>query len=44
MTALEIARDTRSDITMRELMQLDRRLAGADIPAAADFHDALATL
>jgi hypothetical protein len=44
MTALEIARDTRSDITLRELKRLDRRLAGSDVPAAADFHEAVATL
>jgi transcriptional regulator with XRE-family HTH domain len=44
MTALEIARATRSDITTRELKQLDRRLVGSDAPAAADFREALAAL
>jgi hypothetical protein len=44
LKALDVARDTRSDITLRELKRLDRRLAGSDVPAAADFHEALATL
>ena len=42
LEALEIARATRSHVTMRELRRLDRRLAGCDAPAAADFREALA--
>lgn len=42
--ALAIARTTRSDLTMRELTRLDRRLAGWDAPAARDFREAFATL
>ncbi|MGI9098861.1 MAG: helix-turn-helix domain-containing protein [Solirubrobacteraceae bacterium] len=42
--ALEIARTTRSDVTVRELQRLDRRLATCDLPAAADFREALAAL
>lgn len=44
MTALEIARDTRSDIAKRELKQFARRLAACDAPAAADFREALAAI
>ena len=44
MTALDIARVTRSDITMRELKRLDRRLAACDAPATADFREAMRTL
>jgi hypothetical protein len=29
---------------MRELKRVDRRLAGCDVPAAADFREALAAL
>jgi hypothetical protein len=42
--ALAIARSTRSDTAVRELTRLDDRLASSDVPAAADFHDAFATL
>ena len=42
MTALDMARRTKSDMTMRELRRLDRRLAACDVPAAADFRAALA--
>jgi hypothetical protein len=42
MKALDIARSTRSDLTVRELKRLDRRLADCDAPAAVDFRDALA--
>jgi transcriptional regulator with XRE-family HTH domain len=44
VTALEIARATRSDTTRRELKRLDRRLATCDAPAAADFREAFAAL
>jgi hypothetical protein len=42
--ALEIARATKSDLTVRQLKRLDRRLASCDTPAAADFREAIATL
>jgi transcriptional regulator with XRE-family HTH domain len=42
--ALEIARATRSDTTVRELKRLDHQLAACDVPAAADFHEAFAGL
>jgi hypothetical protein len=42
--ALEIARGTGSDLTMRELKRLDRQLAAYDLPAARDFHEALAAV
>ena len=42
LKALEIARTTRSHVTMRELRRLDRRLAACDAPVAADFREALA--
>jgi transcriptional regulator with XRE-family HTH domain len=42
--ALATARTTRSDMTVRELRRLDRRLEACDAPVAADFRDALATL
>jgi hypothetical protein len=44
MTALGIVQTTRSDMTVRELRQLDHRLAACDLPAAADFREALAAL
>ncbi|MCA1677921.1 MAG: helix-turn-helix domain-containing protein [Actinobacteria bacterium] len=44
LSALEIARATKSDTTIRELKRLDHRLAGCDAPAAADFRDAIAAL
>jgi transcriptional regulator with XRE-family HTH domain len=42
--ALEISRTTRSDMTMRELKRLDHQLAAYDVPAAADFREALVAL
>jgi transcriptional regulator with XRE-family HTH domain len=42
--ALDIARTTRSDLTMRELTRLDRRLASCDAPAAEEFREAFTTL
>jgi transcriptional regulator with XRE-family HTH domain len=42
--ALDIARSTRSDLTLRELRRLDRQLAACDAPPAADFREALAAL
>jgi transcriptional regulator with XRE-family HTH domain len=42
MEALHIAAATRSDIAMRKLTHLDRRLIGCDAPAAQDFRAALA--
>jgi hypothetical protein len=42
--ALSIAQATRSDFIGRELKRLDRRLAGCDVPAAADFREAFAAL
>jgi transcriptional regulator with XRE-family HTH domain len=42
MKALDTAKATKSDMTMRELKRLDEQLAGYDVPAAADFHEALA--
>jgi hypothetical protein len=44
LKALDVARATRSDVTLRELKRLDQQLATSDLPAAADFHEALATL
>jgi hypothetical protein len=41
--AVDIARTTGSDVTVRELGQLDRHLA-PDMPAAADFREQFATL
>lgn len=42
--ALDIARRTRSDVIVRELRQLDRRLGSYNLPAAANFRETLATL
>jgi hypothetical protein len=42
--ALEIARTTKSKVILRDLKQLDRRLAACDVPVAADFREAFATL
>lgn len=42
--ALDIAQTTKSDLTVRQLKHLDRQLAAYDTPAAADFHEAFATL
>jgi hypothetical protein len=44
LKALDIARSTRSTIIMRRLKQLDHQLAACDVPAAADFREAIATL
>jgi transcriptional regulator with XRE-family HTH domain len=44
LVALDIARTTRSDVTVQELTRLDRRIAACDAPAAGDFHEAFATL
>jgi hypothetical protein len=44
MKALGIAQSTKSDVTARELKHLDRQLSGFDVPAAADFREAFATL
>jgi hypothetical protein len=44
IAALDIAQDTKSDVTMRELKRLDERLAVCDVPAAADFREQFATL
>jgi tetratricopeptide (TPR) repeat protein len=41
--AVEIAKTTKSERTLRELRRLDRELAGSS-PAAADFREAFATL
>jgi hypothetical protein len=42
--ALEIARTRRSKVILRDLRRLDQQLVACDAPAAADFHEALATL
>jgi hypothetical protein len=42
--AVDIARTTRSDVTVRELELLDRRLADSDAPAVADFREAFAAV
>jgi hypothetical protein len=42
--ALDIARMTGSDVTARELGQLDRHLDAFDVPAAADFRERFTTL
>jgi transcriptional regulator with XRE-family HTH domain len=42
--ALDMARTTGSDMTMRELKRLDHRIAACDTPAAADFREAFAAL
>jgi hypothetical protein len=44
LKALDVARATKSDVTMRELRRLDHQLATSDAPAAADFREALAAL
>ena len=44
LKALDIAHSTRSRIVMRRLEQLDHQLAIYDVPAAADFREAIATL
>jgi hypothetical protein len=44
MKALDMARATKSDMTVRELKRLDARLAACDTSAAADFRGAFATL
>jgi transcriptional regulator with XRE-family HTH domain len=44
LRALDMARTTKSDMMMRELRRLDRRLAARDMPAATDFREAFATL
>jgi transcriptional regulator with XRE-family HTH domain len=44
MKALGMAQATRSDMTLRELKQLDHQLAACDIPEAMDFREALAAL
>lgn len=44
MTALGIAQRTKSDVTVRQLKRLDRRLAACDVPAAAGFREAVAAL
>jgi len=44
VTALRIAQTTRSDITMRKLKRLDRQLAAYELPAVADFREAVAAL
>jgi hypothetical protein len=44
MKALDMARSTKSEMTMRELKRLDHRLAACDAPAAADVHEAFAAL
>jgi transcriptional regulator with XRE-family HTH domain len=42
--AVDIAEATKSDLTVRELRRLDRRLAAWDLPQNADFHEAVAAL
>ena len=42
--AIDIARTTKSNVTVLELKRLDRQLAACDVPAAADFREAFATL
>jgi transcriptional regulator with XRE-family HTH domain len=44
LRALDIARTTASELTMRELQRLDHQLATSDAPAVADFREALAAL
>lgn len=44
MKALDMAQATRSDLMLRELRQLGRQLDPRDVPAAADFREALASL
>jgi hypothetical protein len=44
MKALDMAKATKSDMTMRELRRLDDQLAACDMPAAADFREAFAAL
>jgi len=44
LKALDIAQTTRSDLTLRELSCLDHQLGAYDLPAVADFREALAAL
>lgn len=43
LRALDIARSTRSTIITRQLKRLDHELAAYDVPAVADFREAIAT-
>jgi hypothetical protein len=42
MKALDMARATKSDMTMRELKRLDQHFGACDTAVAAEFHEALA--
>jgi len=44
MTAIGIAQTTRSDVTRQVLKRLDRQLAAHELPAVAEFREAVATL
>ena len=44
MRALNIAQAIRSDVIVRRLKRLDRRLAACDVPAVAEFREAVAAL
>jgi hypothetical protein len=44
LKALDIARTTKSDVTVRELKRLDRQLVRFDMPAVGEFREALAAL
>jgi hypothetical protein len=44
MTAIGIAESTRSTVTVRELMRLDRQFAAYELPAVAELREAVAAL
>jgi transcriptional regulator with XRE-family HTH domain len=44
LKALDVARTTKSDVTVRELKRLDQRLAACDTAPAAEFREAFAAL
>ncbi len=44
MTAIGIAQSTRSNVTVRKLKRLDRQLAAYELPAVAEFREAVAAL
>jgi hypothetical protein len=44
MKALNVARTIQSDVIVRRLKCLDRRLAAYDVPPVAEFREALAAL
>jgi hypothetical protein len=44
MKALDVAQTIQSDVIVRSLRRVDRRLAAYDVPPVAEFREALAAL